>query len=346
MTLAVREMLGFETEAWFCAVFPLWAFRIVRKHPVLARLVMLVVAVVASAAAIGQAIGQSPAPPAAVLPPDKSEALQEVTVKAERLKLAQRARKFVNQIATLENEEGLARWNGPVCALVLGFSPEENEWILGRVAHIARVAKVPFIADERCRPKNLFIFANGDPKRLLQNWDDRNSTRLQVFGSATPMVVNEFIAIPDAVRVWHNAGTQTAAGLAIASSVNYGSKYASTGGIPWISMTPLEASHLSSNVVYTFSSVFVIADVAQLHGVSLGQFADYVAMVGLADIKPGAHTGDAPTILKLFDGAPQTAPAGATDWDLAFLKSLYTTEQKSKLQRRLIANGMVRELAH
>ncbi len=310
------------------------------------RLLTLALAVVASAVIAGQAVGQSPAPTAAAPPAGKSEPPQEVTVQAERLKLAPRARKFVNQIATLHNAEGLARWNAPVCALVLGFSQEENEWILARVSRIAQASKVPFLTDERCRPKNLFIFANGDPKKLLQNWDDANSTRMQVFGSASPLVVKEFIAMPDAVRVWYNSGMQTAAGMAIAAAANYGSLYASTGGTPWISMTPLETSHISSNVVYTLSTVFVIADASQLHGVSLGQLADYVAMVGLADIKPGAHLGDAPSILKLFDAAPQTAPAGATDWDLAFLKSLYTTEQKSKLQRRLIANGMVRDLAH
>jgi hypothetical protein len=33
---------------------------------------------------------------------------------------------------------------------------------------------------------------------------------------------------------------------------------------------------------------------------------------------------DAPTILQLFNGT-QAAPAGMTEWDRAFLKSLYTT---------------------
>lgn len=49
--------------------------------------------------------------------------------------------------------------------------------------------------------------------------------------------------------------------------------------------------------------------------------------------------------LKLFDGAPQDAPAGMSDWDDAFLKSLYATDQQSRFQRSQMARQMVREIA-
>jgi hypothetical protein len=107
-----------------------------------------------------------------------------------------------------------------------------------------------------------------------------------------------------------------------------------------------DASHLISNVVYSFSRVFVIVDRARLAGVSRGQFAAYAAMVGLAELKPNARIGDAPTILKLFDGNLAAAPADLSDWDQAFLKSLYTTNQRSKLQRGQISRSMVREIVH
>lgn len=48
-------------------------------------------------------------------------------------------------------------------------------------------------------------------------------------------------------------------------------------------------------------------------------------MVSFAEIKPDAHLGNDPTILKLFDGGPQTAPSGMSDWDQVFLKTLYDT---------------------
>ena len=95
----------------------------------------------------------------------------------------------------------------------------------------------------------------------------------------------------------------------------------------------------------TFSRVFVVVDRTQLHGVTFGQLAAYVAMVGLARLKPDARLGDAPTILTLFSGEPQVAPRGLTDWDQAFLKSLYATAPLAKGQSGQIAREMVREIA-
>jgi hypothetical protein len=68
-------------------------------------------------------------------------------------------------------------------------------------------------------------------------------------------------------------------------------------------------------------------------------------MSAFAKIKPNARLGDAPTILTLFGGAADAAPAAITVWDQSFLKSLYATEQTSKLQRSQIARDMVRTLA-
>ncbi len=82
-----------------------------------------------------------------------------------------------------------------------------------------------------------------------------------------------------------------------------------------------------------------------LSGVTRGQLADYVAMVGLAQLNADLQLGDAPTILTLFSGTPQAASAGMTDWDQAFLKALYDTDQRIKKQRSQISRDMVRVLA-
>lgn len=89
----------------------------------------------------------------------------------------------------------------------------------------------------------------------------------------------------------------------------------------------------------------MIVDQRRLKGITRGQLADYVGMVALADLKPGARLGDAPTVLKLFDEDPQAAPAGMSDWDRAFLKSVYSTDQKSKLQKSQIAHQMVHDIS-
>jgi hypothetical protein len=248
---------------------------------------------------------------------DTSEQLQEVTVTAHRAELAPRVANFVNHIAALENEEGLPRWQKPVCPSVSGLSRQDGEFMLARISEIARAAGVP-LAGEHCRT-NLYVLVHPRPKELLLAMEKRNW--IYTFGRDThPIEIDEFIATPRPVRVWYN-------------SIEKKSWDAGNGSL------------LRNYSVWALTHVFVVVDYTRLHAVSRGQLADYVALVGLAQLKPGANLGDAPTIMKLFDGAPQVGPAGMTAWDQGFLKSLYATEQESKLQRHQIAHQMVHEVA-
>jgi hypothetical protein len=312
----------------------------VRKHPVATRLVMLVVALIASAMSM-EATGQSAAPTAAA-PVAKSEPLAEVTVTAQRTELAPRVSEFVNQIAVPENggETGLSRWDAPpVCPLVSGLPQRDGEFILARLTEIAHAAAAP-LGGEQCRP-NLYILVTREPEDLLRGMERRN--RRFTFGydiswrTETPEgVVDEFIKTPRAVRVWYDQQVRSSDGLPLDCP---------TPPTPCTSFAS-QATRVSFNTVQTFSRVFVIVDRTQLRGVKLGQLADYVAMVALAKLKPDAYLGDVPTILQLFSGAPQAAPTSMTDWDQSFLKSLYATEQTSRLQRGEIARAMVRAIVH
>jgi hypothetical protein len=292
-----------------------------------------------------------------------SEPLAEVTVTAHRLELEKRVSKFVNQIAATENgAEGLARWGAPpACPLVSGLSQKDGEFILERLSEIGRSAGVP-LGDEHCRP-NLYVLVTSQPEDLLRGMEKRN--RVYTFGvdasfyppTETPAsVVDEFIKTPRPVRVWHNITEKDAWGQPLAycqaplilpqcseagraqpecdPTLRFRCGRAIAGG-----------SHLVFNSVWTFSRVFLIVDQTRLQGVTTGQLADYIAMSSFAKLKAGAHLDAGTSILTLFDGAPKEAPSGTTAWDHTFLKSLYDTEQKSKLQRSQIAHQMVHEIA-
>jgi len=78
---------------------------------------------------------------------------------------------------------------------------------------------------------------------------------------------------------------------------------------------------------------------------SIGQLADYVAMVSLARIDPRADLATTSTILRLFaPSGSDTAPSGLTDWDQAFLKGLYKSYDPVLRQRASIATSMARVL--
>jgi hypothetical protein len=290
--------------------------------------------------------------------------LAEVTVTARRIELEKRVSKFVNQIAATENgDEGLARWQVPsACPLVSGLPRQDGEFILERLSEIARVAGVP-IGDEHCHP-NLYILVTSQPEDLLRGMEKRNRSFTFGYNSSSreempSSVVDEFIRTPHPVRVWYNSAEKDAWGQALS--------YCPAMEIALISCSPNDTechpphfnpsrvyqcgravaggTHLSFNDMWWFSRVFVIVDQRLLQEVNLGQLADYIAMSGFAKLKPDARLGDFPTILTLFNGAPKAAPSGMTDWDQAFLKSLYATEQKSKLQRSQMTHQMVREIA-
>jgi hypothetical protein len=278
----------------------------------------------------GQSASASTTTPAASAS-DTSEKLQEVTVTAHRAELVRRVSKFVSEIAAVENGEGIPLWQAPVCPLVSGLSEQEGEYILDRLSEVARTARVP-LAGEHCRP-NLYILVHPQPKELLRAMEKRNF--VYTFGyDASAMVVDNFISTPRAVRVWYRPHEETAEGLPI---VGFCPPYPKCLHEP-------NTNRLKYNVVWTLSHVFVIVDETRLQAVSRGQLADYLAMVALVHVKPGAKLVDVPTILKLFDGSPQAAPAGMTDWDMAFLKAAYATDQAAKLQRSEIAHQMVSEL--
>jgi hypothetical protein len=266
--------------------------------------------------------------------PTPATAAQEVTVTANRIELEKKVSKFVYQIATLQNGEGMARWRVPVCPIVAGVSQQEGELTTRRIFEIARAAGVP-LAEEPCHP-NLLVFVTPDGKQFFSGMSTH--TRLLTFAWAHPSVVDEFIRTPRPVRVWYRTDMSTPDGRPLGDTDR-----SEASPIPFVQP---DHSYTRISAIWGMRRVTVVVEQSRLQGVSLGQFADYVAMAGLSQIKVGAHLDDSPSILKLFEGTPQAAPGGMSDWDRAFLKSLYATESTSKGQRGQIAHSIVRDLAH
>ena len=92
------------------------------------------------------------------------------------------------------------------------------------------------------------------------------------------------------------------------------------------------------------TSVIIVVDGRQITTINMGQLADYIAMLGLAQIRVQADTGAAPSILHLFQ-EPDPRPLGLSPWDEAFLHSLYTTDQSSVLQVPITEDRMFKQIA-
>jgi len=90
-------------------------------------------------------------------------------------------------------------------------------------------------------------------------------------------------------------------------------------------------------------SAVVVIDLRQVKAVTFEQMADYVALVGLADVRLDANPIPVPSILQLF--GTDSPPQGLTRWDRALLYSLYNTSQWNKLQLPPLELTMARRIA-
>jgi hypothetical protein len=268
---------------------------------------------------------------AAAGPPEPSKPLDQVTVEAHRQALEERVSAYVQKLAHPSIDRSLRRWIVPVCPLVAGLTQPQGEFMLARLSEIARRVGVP-LAGEKCSP-NLDIVATEDPIGLLKSWRHRDRN---LYGDAMPGQVQRFLSHGRAVMVWYNAATAQAGGGALdPSAAILGTSYLPTNHHP-------KGTRIQFEAVDVFASVIVIIDLRRLQGLSYAQLADYVAMLGFAQLDPDADTGSALSILQLFSAQP--APAGLSDWDVAYLRALYTTDQASRSQRNQIIQMMLREM--
>ncbi len=283
-----------------------------------------------------------PPPPAAEPPPQaaaksgKSD-LETVTITAKQQQelIERRISKFVSSITLSARDESLARWQVPICPLVAGMSRAAGEFVLGRLSEVARDAGAP-LAPQQCTP-NFLVILTPEPDLLLKKWWARNP---RLFNDERGIGgIHHFVNTHRPVRVWYNATSGCAGGPQTTYAVDGGGVYPSCshGGL---------SSRLTWETVRKISLAIVVADTGLVKDLSVGQLADYIAMVGMAQIRESAKPGDAPTILRLFSESGAARPAGLSRWDQAFLKSLYATDPANVTQTAEIKFNMDGTLAH
>jgi len=262
-----------------------------------------------------------------------SETVPQVTVEAPRDALEHRTYEFVRRITgnTRSYGEPLARWRAPLCFLVAGLPGAQGAFVLDRLSQIAASAGAA-LAPQSCHP-NLLVVVTAQPDQLLKDWFARSP---RLLGDGSPAQTRSFLrpSHSGAVRVWYNVAAVGRDGMPLS--------FGGARGPP----QHLESSRTVSYEVRAFSSVIVVVDASRLRDLKLGQIADYVAMVGLADVEPDANVADAQTVLQLFSAAVerQPQPAGLSAWDLAFLRAVYHADQGSLVLRSQIALRMVHDL--
>ena len=280
-------------------------------------------------------------PPAKFHDQQSATELNTITVEAQRETLERKVRAFVSAIAVAPYEESLARWQEPtlICPLVGGLPHGDGEFTLARFSSIALAAGAP-LGPARCKP-NFYVIVTSQPDALLKAWSQRDTT---MFGEGSGSKIYQFLNASIPVRVWYNATLYTSEGTPL-DSVVLG---ASLGG-GRLSGFPTNNRamnfRLTRDEVRDLTSAIVVIDARRLKGVTFGQLAAYIAMIGLAEVRLDANMGDAPSILQLFSASGKTPPPGLSPWDQSFIKALYRTRHTDPVQLAAIKTSVVKDVA-
>lgn len=248
-----------------------------------------------------------------------------------RAELGRRVGSFVRGAARnpgFSEDEPLVRWNTPICFFVAGLSAAQVKVVLARLSKNSSSAGAP-LARTPCQP-NFIILATSDPDRALEASYARNP---QLFGSAPPAQIRQFLESSRSrpVRVWYN--------------INLGRKSGVHNGHFVPSNTQAESSPFVGNTAFDFYSIVAIIDTNRTQHTRLDQLADFLVMAGLTNVDLDADLGSAPSILRLFAASGENQPPGLSDWDAAFLKALYQSNQTSRTQRSEITEMVTRDIA-
>ncbi len=260
-------------------------------------------------------------------PPSADVQLDTVTVtgrKRERI-FQERISTFVSSVTVRSRTESLARWQVPICPYVTGAAQDQNAYIRQHVSQVAKDAGARLALPD-CAA-NLIVVLTQDPDQLLRDWWDRDHGMFNTDRGVAG--VERFIRSGEAIRAWYNACNVSPDW--VKSNANQRMPPCSTGEL---------GSRLTWESVRAIYSVIVVVDLARIENLNVGQVADYVAVIGLAQIRRDAELGKLPTILRLFTEAGTARPRGLSSWDKSFLRSLYGTASDNVMQFSQIKSGM------
>jgi hypothetical protein len=227
----------------------------------------------------------------------------------------------------------------------VGFQQEAGQYLVDRVSTVASDLGVR-IGEPGCTP-NVVIAGAEDGQAMARELvsRERRAFDTNISGANRPDgALEDFIGSTRPIRWWHVSlpvDSETGAPAVRIPGQCTGSCDSVYDYAPTIAVNA--ASRLNSQIRDDLQKVIIVLDVDALGDASFTQVADYVSMIALAQVDPQADTRGFNTILNLFQPAVAT-DAYLTDWDLAYLKGLYSadqTENNARRNARAVADAMV-----
>jgi len=279
----------------------------------------------------------------AVVPPPAAST-PDIVVKGQRPVQRAQTRKAVGTIAKPAAQGGFgwqyARWDEPVCMMVAGLPAAGGRFVADRIGQIARRAGAE-VEEPGCRP-NIYVIIAPDPAAFVSGATKKRAGLLQGLGGAE---IARLGKSNDPVR-WASVTTVTSSQGDPMIKANSGAGGASFGNARMNTLAQWRASTIYASTSTHLARMVVLVDGRRAQGLSYRALADYIGLVSLAQLQPGADATMVDSILSLFRGK-KDAPTGLTRFDTAFLHALYTVDpaMPGETQRQMIIGAIDRALA-
>jgi hypothetical protein len=260
-----------------------------------------------------------------VAPPPSQ--LPEIIVRGQPVE--EQAREFISEIASPSRGESLARWRGEICVGAAGFDSSGGQFVVDRVSAIAAGLGLR-IEGSGCDP-DILILATSDGSRTARATIDREGSRFRPGGmgfSGTRRQLERFATNSRPVRWWHTTipiDTRAERRVRRLPTDNAFDDALIVDRLDNVPPTTVPPTLIGATTRQDMWAGTIIVDFSRVGDVNYEQLADYIAFVALAQVDPEADTSGFPTVLNVFDD-PASA-AGLTDWDRAYLRGLYESDE-------------------
>lgn len=227
-----------------------------------------------------------------------------------------RIQKFVDAVTVARIGGELSRFNDKVCPAAVGLTEVQNELVVNRLRAVANAAGMK-VAGPGCMASALVAVVD-DKEAFLSALRKRYPSYFQnALGEpiATPRE-------PGPATAWHVESILDADGLkpTLLRNPETGAKHFELESMESGRVKPMSRPH--------FVAGTLVVERSALGGLTTTQLADYAAMRLYVRTRPARmRDSSAPTILSVLE-APfgSQVPITITAWDLAVLRSLYSTD--------------------
>jgi hypothetical protein len=211
--------------------------------------------------------------------------------------------------------EPLARFEGYACPGVIGLKQDYAEIFVGRLRQIAEQLHIPLAKNGDCTA-NIIVAFTDDGRADLAEMQRKSKFLSQILD---PKERHELLDEPGPVRVVSVVETRMQNGSLVPRAQHL------AGSVSELPTGHMEGgqSLISTGSKREIANVVVLFDRSKITGKSLQQLADYTVMRVFAYTRDAKGEKAPDSILTLFDETNDTPPPGLTEFDRAYLTTLY-----------------------